>query len=554
MKEPFNPGWQGIPDPEPEQKKDILIEIGTSLYPLSPQTQKYVGLATKSEYEHNSSVLIINEPHFDVTGQFAVYKLLETFFTETPQLVSETTFLAEGLPVNQTLSLAPLVDAIPNPDEDTIWEVLSTFLIPGYAAYAWKFNPHLPIVGTEDPSLYQLSRDMWANMPANPSAQELALWNVSVAARNRQIAKTLIEHTQRLQNPILFIGDAHLLGLSKVVGRQDAKMPLDIYDFLKEEKVGHTFLSTTSSKRRTRQNVETYRRLMLAQQSGKYEDYISLMLTGERETTVTPSPENAAEYLKLILGKRQGSPGETHPSPSKAFSLQRENRFIDAAQEYSALSATKPGVPGYIISVQESLLRDVTSKILRAKKGPGSKQGPPEPNLPLFGPRIAKDHYHRVSQFATQFSKTPGHQETINNAMSPQWETRYGGALVIAAAEEIGQARIRAFEARHTLPNGRINRVDIATTNNIAVECKNAASWVPRSRINKWVEQAITRLKQSRENYHYSATVIVVPQQQNAEKIQTEVDTYLRLKHPHLLRKIRVCRVNELNQLLRQYR
>ncbi|MFH0863804.1 MAG: hypothetical protein V1858_01795 [Candidatus Gottesmanbacteria bacterium] len=94
--------------------------------------------SSKEGYESSSSVLIVQEPHDSLIGQFNLYKGLEIFFKDNPSLVSKTIFLAEGYPANQLISMLPLIEQELHPSDTLIREVLGTFLITSYMAYEWK--------------------------------------------------------------------------------------------------------------------------------------------------------------------------------------------------------------------------------------------------------------------------------------------------------------------------------------------------------------------------------------------------------------------------------
>ena len=117
--------------------KDLQVEIGTSLYTFSEETQRYLypvkpadyqtawlGLPPESnlypEYDHKKSVLFISDPHFNASAQFRVFKGLESFFHDNPTLDKKTTFLAEGYPANEPISIKSLIDSDPNPSDALI--------------------------------------------------------------------------------------------------------------------------------------------------------------------------------------------------------------------------------------------------------------------------------------------------------------------------------------------------------------------------------------------------------------------------------------------------
>src|SRR5687768_5483957 len=100
----------------PMNKKNTLtspntqVEIGNSQYILSEEAQRYffcinladyesawLGVPPNSnlypDYERKKSVLFVSDPHYNASGQFRIYKGLEVFFRDNPELVGKTVFL-----------------------------------------------------------------------------------------------------------------------------------------------------------------------------------------------------------------------------------------------------------------------------------------------------------------------------------------------------------------------------------------------------------------------------------------------------------------------------
>jgi hypothetical protein len=300
-----------------------IVEIGNSNYILSQEIQKYLKILQVSNYKKSKSVLIIEEPHYSPEGQINLYKGLERFFNEYPELVPKTIFLAEGLPANQHLSVKSLIDVEPNPDEKLIKEVLNTFLITGYIAYEWKYQKNIPIVGTEDKTLYNISAKLWVNLQEDEDNEDLLnLWSFTVSARNKKIAQTLIEKTRSYDNPILFVGGKHLekvfndfhginYNITDLYLKQDEVAYLQNYedlgieDFLRDREIGFTFLAARSKPFEGERSVNLYTRLFKAQEKGDYSEYIQL-LVDQKETesvTVAPSPKAAAQFVAAMAGK-----------------------------------------------------------------------------------------------------------------------------------------------------------------------------------------------------------------------------------------------------------
>jgi hypothetical protein len=308
--------------------KDTPIQIGNSTYVLSRDAQQYLRIAEISPYHGRTAVLIIEEPHYSPTGQFALYKGLEIFFREHPQLVQKTAFLAEGVPAGQTLSIEPLVRVNRHPDDDLIATVLSSFLIPGYVAYEWKQQDGIPIFGIEDEHLYRLSAKLWLETRARDTPEASPLWHLSVVARNKAIARSLIDKVGPYENPILFVGGLHLdhqppEDFSKA--REDLRTSLlgaeaidpgsfenvGIRDYLERQQISYTFLSArpdTAASPSEDTDIERYARVFAAQQAGNYREYINSFLQSrpQRGVTVAPAPEAAAQLVaNLSNGKNQ---------------------------------------------------------------------------------------------------------------------------------------------------------------------------------------------------------------------------------------------------------
>jgi len=201
------------------------VEIGNSLYNLSVEIQQYLKLHFRSKYDHSTSVMIVQEPHDSSEGQYNLFKGLESFFGSNPDLVKQTIFLSEGTPANKPISVQSLIHEEPHPTDDIIRQVLKSFMITGYMAYEWKHQQGIPIIGTEDEGLYELSRRFASLCRENPDAifqhrkyedgveYDIPLnqaWGFAVAARNKRIAQTLIEQMASYHNPMLFVAWDHL--------------------------------------------------------------------------------------------------------------------------------------------------------------------------------------------------------------------------------------------------------------------------------------------------------------------------------------------------------
>jgi len=335
--------------------KDRIITVGTENYVLSKEAQKYLKVYEVSDYKKTTSVIIIEEPHFSLESQFSLYKGLEVFFRDNPALINKTIFLSEGLPSNQPISVQPLIDVNPSPDEELIKEVLSTFLITGYIAHVWKYQNKIPIVGIEDKNIYLLSSRLWVEIQYNKDDQKkITLWNFTVAARNKSIANTLIEKIRTYQNPILFVGGLHLRkqsdndfqrikynNLESLLSSEElvllnATENFGIYDYLKQEKIGYTFIvpipNNFESPKDSEKNINKYTELFKSQQNGDYSGYIETLISERslnKSVTVAPSTQAAAQYLAASANSKANNNGEKDKKEKKKDNKKKNGKNGD---------------------------------------------------------------------------------------------------------------------------------------------------------------------------------------------------------------------------------
>jgi hypothetical protein len=201
------------------------IEIGRERYNFTQETQQLLIPGFRSPYPKDTSVLIINEPHDSSEGHYNLYKGLTSFFKANPGLARETIFLSEGTEAEKPISMQELIAEEPNPSDQIIRQILQTLTITGYMAYEWKTHQGIPIIGTEDQGLYELSRRFASLCRENPNAlfqsikykdgtsRDIPLvygWGFAVSARNKRIAQTLIDKVKKYKNPVLFVGAGHM--------------------------------------------------------------------------------------------------------------------------------------------------------------------------------------------------------------------------------------------------------------------------------------------------------------------------------------------------------
>lgn len=313
----------------PRQK---LFKIGNLEYVLSEKAQAYLTLSAVSDYPASQNVLIIQEPHYELDRQYALFKGLEVFFADNPRLLMEdrTVFLAEGYPAGESLSAQPLIQSEPKPDNALIKEILSTFLIPGYVAYEWKHQQGIPIAGIEDLALYKLSADVWSKLQNSKDNSYALLWPKTVYSRNHSIARALFAQLKEHECPILFVGGRHLepMTADEQLTRGDWKSfknilsssdlnylkqtdERSITEFLKEKGIGFYFLSARGSpfpdETLESQAIDQYAKLFRVQLNGSDTSYLRYYGNRGDSVTVAPSPAAAASAVMAAKGSSSGS-------------------------------------------------------------------------------------------------------------------------------------------------------------------------------------------------------------------------------------------------------
>jgi len=287
---------------------DKIVSIGKSKYSFTKELQKYVVIKEQSDYEADTWVLLIEEPHYDPGAQFNLYKGLSVFFSSYPQLVKKTIFLVEGIPRDQEVSVEPLLKVDPQPSDTLIRKVLESFLITGQIAYKWKTSQNIPIVGTEDPHLYNLSAQLWVESLKADEQSTIDRWNNSVAIRNQDMLESLIKAIGSYENPMLFIGGLHL--------------DLGLRDQLRQKKIGYAFTVPVPgilySSEEEERYIFRYRDLFEAQRFGNYNEYIRAIL-GSGGVTVRSNTAMAAVFAAAAKGGEKGQGKDRNKNGGDGF-------------------------------------------------------------------------------------------------------------------------------------------------------------------------------------------------------------------------------------------
>lgn len=319
-----------IKDKDAKFARNMDIEINGKKYLLSAAAQEYLTVQRMEANGQPRSVLIIQEPHY-FDDQWHLYKGLEIFYQDNPDLIPETIFLAEGAAAYQEISVDPLLEVEPEPSETMIRSVLDSFLIPGYLAFLWKHPSDIPVMGMEDQQLHDCSARLWYGMKSDPEP-----WQLSVIARNKQMAETLMQAFQFYNCPVIFVGGLHLDPIDGKVfqkGKQQEIKDLSPYqlkmlkdcenlgisDYLKKENIGYTFIyaHTFADTKKQAEREKLYRELFKAQINNDCSGYIKnyyKKYSGIKNDSVTvrPSVENAAQlasFLKDSTDQKEKKPG-----------------------------------------------------------------------------------------------------------------------------------------------------------------------------------------------------------------------------------------------------
>ncbi len=200
----------------PSRSRTLQVAENRQLH-LTPRVLEFLQVQSSSIQPDQRIAVIIDEPHADLDGQVALFRAMEALFAANPWLAEdgETAFLAEGWAADRKLSIESLVKKRPNPSDALITSVLNTWLIPGYAAFAWKHQTQIPLIGHEDMHLHRISNYIhwgWGVGRWHEQNERAAGFakSESVAARNQASGQTFVRALSRYKCPILFIGAGHV--------------------------------------------------------------------------------------------------------------------------------------------------------------------------------------------------------------------------------------------------------------------------------------------------------------------------------------------------------
>lgn len=365
--------------------RDRVLELGPARLRLSPQTQNFLALDGESQYACTRRVLIVEDPHANAQDQYAVMKGLECLLSDNPSIAGDgqVVSLAEGCRAYTVLSCRPLIEADKHPSDSLISGVLGTYLIPGYVAFEWKHQYGIPIVGTEDPVLYEISARVWTQLRIDSLPVHRGIWPQTVAARNSSMALVILNQLNLRACPILFVGGMHMATLPPFaslddaawheaarilspgeLGRMRSAKTLGIADLLRERRVGLYLLSAqtdVSSGQESDGDWHRYESLFRAQLSRNLDAFLANLR--KNGVTVAPCPEAAAQILPVIKASMAGDNAK-----------RRDGQEDQNKESKGKGKGGKPGKQGLL-----DKLRDGLKKLLGGGGPPSDPSKPPGP-------------------------------------------------------------------------------------------------------------------------------------------------------------------------------
>lgn len=297
---------------------------------LTASLQRHASIRNRSIPALPRTILIFQDPHWSSTAQFNLHKALEVLFAENPSLIDRVVFLGEGLPRGTVLEGLPeLIANSPDPSDDALRLVLSSYALPGYITFEWASELGVEVRGIEDPALYGQSASAWLS-------QNDSLFSLLVVARNESMADAAIEQLNRGKTPILFVGAGHLSAKDPVLfGRGlhvagsnaalSAPRNMGIIARLAASGVGYIFLDPRHEGQdaSSQAAIRLYRERMSATTPDAYVDFSRRFLgspTGKLlldafGTTVQPSPKAALTLLRAATEQKRQSSAKSGANP-----------------------------------------------------------------------------------------------------------------------------------------------------------------------------------------------------------------------------------------------
>lgn len=152
----------------------------------------------------------------------------------------------------------------------------------------------------------------------------------------------------------------------------------------------------------------------------------------------------------------------------------------------------------------------------------------------------------QIEQFKQNFGDKAGADHVIGDATGNNWSKRVGAEHQMNVAQELNDKVASFEEPIHPERTGKMNNVDIVTTDDCAVECK--ASWgdeASPSTVRSAFRQAETRLEPNTESRAFRGVVVVFPDGKLTGEAAQIAQRY-EAENPQL----RYCEKSQVNQVL----
>ena len=303
--------------------KPMSLECGDVSLNISSATQESLGPNHGSQYSSKKNLIVVQDPHADVSGHMQVIKGLRSLFEDNPSLARlRVAFLIEGWPALEPISLAPLRSVELYPSEHLMHRIVSSYLISGAIAFVWSSGASVDILGTEDLELYELCRAGVIDHRTKPVG--LSAVNHSYVARNEAMALSAEEALKKYDAVFMFIGGGHLMnGATKtdsliaaaVDDRFRARNSLSIKELFRERLIGYYYFQPEYDEEIRER--ELYVELFQAQASGVFSDFWKAYSNNYEPGLITVQP-NVSRAAKLV-GKLKQSSGGGESRPRKPW-------------------------------------------------------------------------------------------------------------------------------------------------------------------------------------------------------------------------------------------